>query len=202
MEESITNTNIPYVYERQNGGIFGMNLSTRLLQERVISLTGPVDKRAAENIVNALLYLEGKNPDKEIKLYINSPGGSITDGMAIFDTMQIVKCPVATIAVGLAASMGAFLLAGGEKGRRFALPHAEILIHQPLGGASGQATEIDIAARHILKTREIINGVLAERCGQPMDVVEKNTERDNWMSAKEALEFGIIDKVVEISERR
>lgn len=202
MEEKILNSGRSYVYERQHGGIFHMDVSDRLLQDRIITLNGPVDTYSAENIVNAMLYLEGKNPEKEIKFYINSPGGSVTDGMAIYDTMQYISCPVVTIAVGLAASMGAFLLAGGEKGKRYALPHAEILIHQPLGGASGQATEIDIAARHILKTREILNEILAERCGQSLEEVEKNTERDRWMSAKEALEFGIIDEIVAKPERR
>ena len=202
MEEKILNSGRPYVYERQHGGIFQMDVSDRLLQERIITLNGPVDTYSAENIVNEMLYLEGKDPEKEIKFYINSPGGSVTDGMAIYDTMQYISCPVVTIAVGLAASMGAFLLAGGEKGRRYALPHAEILIHQPLGGASGQATEIDIAAKHILKTREILNEILAERCGQSLEEVEKNTERDRWMSAKEALEFGIIDEIVAKPERR
>ena len=173
-----------------------MNITSRLLKDRIIHINGPIDGPTSEAVVNALIYLEGVAPDKEIKMYINSPGGSVTDGMAIYDTMQYISCPVSTIALGLAASMGAFLLAAGEKGRRFALPHTEILIHQPLGGAVGQATEIDIAARHIIKTRSVLNGILSERCNQSLEVIERNTDRDNWMTAKEALDFGIIDQIV------
>lgn len=199
-EEPITNTGPSLIHERQKDGIFQMTVADRLLQDRIITLNGPVDTYSAECIINNLLYLESKDPKKEIKLYINSPGGSVCDGMAIYDTMQLISCPVCTIAMGLAASMGSFLLAGGEKGRRFALPHTEILIHQPLGGAQGQATEIEIAAKHILKTRETLNAILAERCGQPTEVIAENTERDNWMSAEEALKFGLIDEIVTVRE--
>lgn len=199
-EEPINNAGPSFIRERQKDGIVQMTVADRLLQDRIITLNGSVDTYSAENIINNLLYLESKDPKKEIKLYINSPGGSVSDGLAIYDTMQLISCPVCTIAMGLAASMGSFLLAGGEKGRRFALPHTEILIHQPLGGAQGQATEIEIAAKHILKTRETLNAILAERCGQPVEVIAENTERDNWMSAEEALKFGLIDKIVTMRE--
>ena len=196
-EQLIYNTSVPAITERQNGIPISMGITSRLLLDRIIHINGPIDGPTSETVVNELLFLESKDPEKEIKLYINSPGGSVTDGMAIYDTMQYISCPVSTIALGLAASMGAFLLAGGEVGRRFALPHTEILIHQPLGGAAGQATEIDIAAKHIIKTRSTLNEILSTRCKQPMDIIERNTERDNWMNAKEALEFGIIDKIIE-----
>ncbi len=196
MEEIIKNTRPSFIYEKRNGALFQMDVADRLIQDRIISLNGEVNTFSAECIINAMLYLESKDPEKEIKFYINSPGGSVTDGMAIFDTMQYISCPVCTIAVGLAASMGSFLLAGGEIGKRYALPHTEILIHQPLGGAQGQATEIEIAAKHILKTRETLNAILAERCKQPIEVIAQNVERDNWMSAQEALEFGLIDHIV------
>ncbi len=199
-EKPITNVGPSVVQEKNKLGVFQMTVADRLLQDRIITLNGPVDTYSAESIINNLLYLESKDPKKEIKLYINSPGGSVSDGMAIFDTMQLISCPVCTIAMGLAASMGSFLLAGGEKGRRFALPHTEILIHQPLGGAQGQATEIEIAAKHILKTRETLNAILAEKCGQPIEVIARNTERDNWMSAEEAMDFGIIDEIVTARE--
>ncbi len=194
MEQQITLTKEPMIFDAKKG--MGMDLTTRLLKDRILHINGPINSATSEIIVNSLIYLEGQDPEKEIKVYINSPGGVITDGMAIYDTMQHIKCPVSTIAVGLAASMGAFLLAAGDKGKRYALPNAEILIHQPLGGASGQATEIDIAAKHILKIRDSLNHILAERCNQPIDEIEKNTERDNWMTAQEALEFGVIDAIM------
>ena len=187
---------VPYVIEQTSRGERSYDIYSRLLKDRIIFLGEEVNEVTASLVVAQLLFLEAEDPDKDINLYINSPGGSVTAGMAIYDTMQFIKCDVSTICIGMAASMGAFLLAGGTKGKRMALPNAEIMIHQPLGGAQGQATEIEIAAKHILKTKEKLNRMLAENCGKPIDVVAADTERDNWKSAQEALEYGLIDKVV------
>lgn len=187
---------VPYVVEQTSRGERSYDIYSRLLKDRIIFLGEEVNEVTASLVVAQLLFLEAEDPDKDINLYINSPGGSVTAGMAIYDTMQFIKCDVSTICIGMAASMGAFLLAGGTKGKRMALPNAEIMIHQPLGGAQGQATEIEIAAKHILKTKEKLNRMLAENCGKPIDVVAADTERDNWKSAQEALEYGLIDKVV------
>ena len=186
----------PMVSVRRNGIETIMDLGSRLLKDRIISLNGPVDEISAEIITNSLLVLESEDPNEPITLFINSPGGSVTAGMSIYDTMQYISCPVRTIATGLAASMGSFLLAAGEPGQRMAMPNAEIMIHQPLGGMSGQATDMDIAARHILHTRDKLNRILAKRCGQSLKKVAKDTERDNWLSAEEALEYGLIDSIV------
>ena len=187
---------VPYVIEQTSRGERSYDIYSRLLKERIIFLGEEVNETTESLVVAQLLFLEAEEPDKDIQLYINSPGGSVTAGMAIYDTMQYIKCDVSTICIGMAASMGAFLLAGGAKGKRFALPNAEIMIHQPLGGAQGQATEIEIAAKHILKTKEKLNRMLAENCGQPYDVVAADTERDNWKSAQEAMEYGLIDQVI------
>ena len=188
---------IPYVIEQTSRGERSYDIYSRLLKERIIFLDGEVNDASASVIVAQLLFLESEDPSKDIHLYINSPGGSVTAGMAIYDTMNYIKCDVSTICVGMAASMGAFLLAGGAKGKRFALPNAEIMIHQPLGGAKGQATEIKIVADHILKTRDRLNTILSQNTGKPLDVIARDTERDNYMSAAEALEYGLIDGVVE-----
>lgn len=188
---------VPYVVEQTNRGERSYDIYSRLLNDRIVMLTGEVDDALASTVVAQLLYLEGQDPTKDINVYINSPGGSVTAGMAIFDTMQYIKCDVSTICMGMAASMGAFLLAAGTKGKRMALPNAEVMIHQPLGGAQGQATEIEIAAKHILRTKKKLNTILAERTGQPYDKIAADTERDNWMSAQEAMEYGLIDKVLE-----
>ena len=190
------NVLIPYVVERTSGGERSYDLYSRLLEDRIIFLSGEIDDAVANTVVAQLIYLEGKDPGKDISLYINSPGGSVSAGMAIYDTMNYIKCDVSTICIGMAASMGAFLLAGGTKGKRFALPNSEIMIHQPLGGARGQATEIEIAAKHILRTRAKLNGILAERTGQPLEVIERDTERDNYMSADEAKAYGLIDEIM------
>ena len=187
---------VPYVLEQTSRGERSYDIYSRLLRDRIIFLGEEVNEVTASLVVAQLLFLEAEDPEKDINLYINSPGGSVTAGMAIYDTMQFIKCDVSTICIGMAASMGAFLLAGGTKGKRMALPNAEIMIHQPLGGAQGQATEIEIAARHILHTKEKLNRMLAENCGQPYEVVAADTERDNWKTAQEALEYGLIDKVV------
>ena len=187
---------VPYVLEQTSRGERSYDIFSRLLKERIIFLGEEVNETTASLVVAQLLFLEAEEPDKDIQLYINSPGGSVTAGMAIYDTMQYIKCDVSTICIGMAASMGAVLLAGGAKGKRFALPNAEIMIHQPLGGAQGQATEIEIAAKHILKTKEKLNRMLAENCGQPYDIVAADTERDNWKSAQEAMEYGLIDQVI------
>lgn len=187
---------VPYVIEQTSRGERSYDIYSRLLKERIIFLGEEVNDVSASVIVAQLLFLEADDPDKDIQLYINSPGGSVTAGMAIYDTMQYIKCDVSTTCIGMAASMGAFLLAGGAKGKRFALPNAEIMIHQPLGGAQGQATEIQIAAEHILKTRRKLNEILAERTGKSYEEICKDTERDNFMSAEEAAEYGLIDKVV------
>ena len=188
---------IPYVVEQTNRGERSYDIFSRLLNDRIILLNEDVNSASAGVIVAQLLYLEGQDPEKDISLYINSPGGVITDGMAIYDTMQYIKCDVSTICIGMAASMGAFLLAAGAKGKRFALPNSEIMIHQPSGGAQGQATDISIHANHILRVKEKLNQILAERTGQPLEVVQRDTERDNFMTAQEALEYGLIDKVIE-----
>ena len=188
---------VPYVVEQTSRGERSYDIYSRLLNDRIVMLTDEVNDATASVIVAELLFLESQDPDKDISLYINSPGGSVSAGLAIYDTMKYIKCDVSTICVGMAASMGAFLLAGGAKGKRYALPNSEILIHQPLGGAQGQATEIEIAARHILKTKEKLNRMLAENSGQPYEKVVVDTDRDNWMSAQEACEYGLIDKVME-----
>ena len=187
---------IPYVIEQTSRGERSYDIYSRLLKERIIFLGEEVDANSASVIVAQLLFLEAEDPEKDIHLYINSPGGEITSGMAIYDTMNYIKCDVATICVGMAASMGAFLLAGGAQGKRQALPNAEIMIHQPSGGSRGQATEIEIAAKHILRTREKLNTILAENTGKPIEKISEDTERDNWMTAQEALDYGIIDSVI------
>ena len=188
---------VPYVIEQTNRGERSYDIFSRRLNDRIIILNEEVNNASAGVIVAQLLYLEGQDPEKDISLYINSPGGVITDGMAIYDTMQYIKCDVSTICLGMAASMGAFLLAAGTKGKRFALPNSEIMIHQPSGGAQGQATDISIHANHILRVKDKLNQILSERTGQPLDVVKCDTERDNFMTAQEALEYGLIDKVIE-----
>ena len=187
---------VPYVIEQTSRGERSYDIYSRLLKERIIFLGEEVNEVTASLTVAQLLFLEAEDPEKDIQLYINSPGGSVTAGMAIYDTMRYIKCDVSTICIGMAASMGAFLLAGGTKGKRLALPNAEIMIHQTLGGAQGQATEIEIAAKHILRTKQKLNTILAENCGQPYDVIAADTERDNWKSAEEAMQYGLIDKVI------
>ncbi len=186
---------IPMVVEQTNRGERSYDIYSRLLKDRIIFLGSAIDDNVANVVIAQLLFLEAENPDKDINLYINSPGGSITSGMAIYDTMQLVKADVSTICVGMAASMGAFLLAAGEKGKRFALPNAEIMIHQPAGGTQGQATDIEIHARRILQMKENLNRILADRTGQPLERIQADTERDYFMSAADALEYGIIDEV-------
>lgn len=188
---------VPYVIEQTSRGERSYDIFSRLLNDRIIVLSDEVNDATASLIVAQLLYLEGQDPDKDISLYINSPGGSVTSGFAIYDTMQYIKCDVSTICMGLAASMGAFLLSSGTKGKRYALPNSEIMIHQPSGGAQGQASDIKIVANHILKTRENLNRILAENTGQPLEKIAIDTERDNFMSPKEALEYGLIDKVLD-----
>ena len=188
---------VPYVIEQTSRGERSYDIYSRLLKERIIFLGEEVNDVTAGLVVSQLLFLESEDPDKDINLYINSPGGSVTAGMAIYDTMQYVKCDVSTMCMGMAASMGAFLLSGGTKGKRLALPNAEIMIHQPSGGAQGQATEIEIAAEHILRTKKKLNTILSENKEQPYETIVKDTERDNWLTAQEALEYGLIDKVME-----
>ena len=187
---------VPYVIEQTSRGERSYDIYSRLLKDRIIFLGEEVNDVSAGLIVSQLLFLEAEDPGKDIQLYINSPGGSVTAGMAIYDTMQYIKCDVSTICLGMAASMGAFLLAGGTKGKRCALPNSTIMIHQPSGGAQGQATEIQIVADHIAKTKRTLNEILAANTGQPLEVVEKDTDRDNYMSAEEALAYGLIDGVV------
>ena len=187
---------VPYVIEQTSKGERSYDIYSRLLKERIIFLGEEVTEASASVIVAEMLFLESEDPEKDIHLYINSPGGSVTAGMAIYDTMQFVKCDVSTGCIGMAASMGAFLLAGGAKGKRYALPNAEIMIHQPLGGAQGQATEIEIAAKHILQTKEKLNKILAANTGQDYDIIAADTERDNWKSAEEAAAYGLIDRVI------
>jgi ATP-dependent Clp protease protease subunit len=187
---------IPTVIEQTSRGERAYDIYSRLLKDRIIMLGGPIDDHVANSIVSQLLFLASEDPEKDISLYINSPGGSITAGMAIYDTMQFIKPNVSTICFGMAASMGAFLLAAGAKGKRLALPNSEIMIHQPLGGAQGQATEIEIAAKRILFLREKLNGMLSEFTGQPIDVIERDTERDNFMTAEKAKQYGLVDHVI------
>jgi len=187
---------IPYVIEQTSHGERSYDIFSRLLNDRIIMLNDQVDNTSASLIIAQMLYLEGQDPDKDINFYINSPGGSVSAGMAIYDTMQYIKCDVSTICIGMAASMGAFLLAAGAKGKRYALPNSEIMIHQPLGSAEGQATDILIHAEHIAKIRSNINRILADATGKPLEQIEKDTERDNFMSAEEACNYGLIDKVI------
>jgi len=187
---------VPYVVEQTSRGERSYDIFSRLLNDRIVMLNDQVTNASASVVIAQLLYLEGQDPDKDISFYINSPGGSVSAGMAIYDTMQYIKCDVSTICMGMAASMGAFLLAAGTKGKRFALPNSEIMIHQPLGSAEGQATDILIHARHIERTRSNINNILAEATGRPLSDIERDTERDNFMSAKEAADYGLIDKVI------
>ena len=188
---------VPVVVEQTSRGERSYDIFSRLLNDRIIMLSDEVNDATASLVVAQLLYLEGQDPDKDIHLYINSPGGSITAGMAIYDTMQYIKCDVSTICMGMAASMGAFLLAAGTKGKRYALPNSDIMIHQPSGGAKGQATDIEIHTKHILHTKQKLNEILAKNTGQPIEVIANDTERDNFMTAQQALEYGLIDKVIE-----
>ena len=188
---------VPMVVEQTSRGERSYDIFSRLLNDRIIFLSEEVNDTTASLIVAQMLFLEGADPDKDINFYINSPGGSITAGMAIYDTMQYIKCDVSTICIGMAASMGAFLLSAGAKGKRFALPNSEIMIHQPLGGMQGQATDIKIHADRIIRMKSTLNQILSERTGQPLDVIEKDTERDNFMTAFEAQSYGLIDKVIE-----
>ena len=188
---------IPMVIDQVGNNERSYDIYSRLLEDRIIFLTGEINDQMANTIVAQLIFLEGKNPDKDIFMYINSPGGSVSAGMAIYDTMQYIQCDVSTICMGMAASMGAFLLSAGAKGKRYALPNSEIMIHQPLGGAKGQATEILIAADHIKRTRETLNRILSQNTGKPLEQIERDTERDNFMTAQEACEYGLVDKVIE-----
>lgn len=188
---------VPYVVEQTARGERQYDIFSRLLIDRIVMLHDEVNDATASIIVAQLLFLEGQDPEKDISLYINSPGGSVTAGMAIYDTMNYIKCDVSTICIGMAASMGSFLLAAGAKGKRMALPNSEIMIHQPSGGARGQASDMKIHTEHILKTRNHLNQILADKTGQPIDIIERDTDRDNFMSAQEALEYGLIDKVIE-----
>lgn len=186
---------VPMVIEQTNRGERSYDIYSRLLEDRIVFLTGEINDITADLIIAQLLHLEGKDPDKDISLYINSPGGSVTAGMGIYDTMNYIKCDVSTICVGMAASMGAFLLSSGAKGKRFALPNSEIMIHQPLGGAQGQASDIAIAAEHILKTKKKMNRILAENCGQPIEKIERDVDRDYYMTAEEAHAYGLVDNI-------
>ena len=188
---------VPYVVEQTSRGERSYDIFSRLLNDRIIILNEEVNSVSAGIVVAQLLYLEGQDPSKDISLYINSPGGSVTDGLSIYDTMQYIKCDVSTICMGMAASMGAFLLAAGTPGKRYALPNADIMIHQPSGGAQGQATDIEIHTKHILHTKKKLNEILAKNTGKPFDVIARDTERDNFMTAQQALEYGLIDKVIE-----
>ena len=187
---------IPTVIEQSSRGERAYDIYSRLLKDRIVMLSGPIDDAVANSVIAQLLFLDAQDPDKDIYLYINSPGGSVSAGLAIFDTMNFINADVQTILIGMAASMGAFLLAAGEKGKRYALPNAEVMIHQPLGGAQGQATEIEIAAKHILKTRDTLNKILAERTGQTLKVIARDTDRDNYMSAEEAVKYGLVDAIM------
>ncbi|MBQ2863882.1 MAG: ATP-dependent Clp endopeptidase proteolytic subunit ClpP [Clostridia bacterium] len=188
---------VPYVIDQTSTGERSYDIYSRLLEDRIIFITGEIDDNVANTVVAQLIYLEGKNADKDISLYINSPGGSISAGMAIYDTMKYIKCDVSTICVGLAASMGAFLLAAGTKGKRMCLPNSEVMIHQPLSGVQGQVTDIQITAKHVQKIKDKMTKMLAENCGQPLDKVAADVERDNWMDANEAKAYGLVDKVIE-----
>ena len=187
---------VPYVIEQTSRGERSYDIFSRLLNDRIIMLNGEVNDASASVVIAQMLYLEGQDPDKDINFYINRPGGSVSAGMAIYDTMQYIKCDVSTICMGMAASMGAFLLSAGAKGKRLALPNSEIMIHQPLGGAKGQATEILIAAKHIERTRANLNRILSENTGRSLEEIERDTERDNFMTAQEAFEYGLVDKVI------
>ena len=191
----VKNTVVPYVIENTGKGERSYDIYSRLLEDRIIFLTGEINDAVADTIVAQLIYLEGKDPEKDICLYINSPGGSVTAGMAIYDTMNYIKCDVTTICIGIAASMGAFLLSSGTKGKRYALANSEIMIHQPLGGVQGQASDIKIQADHIIKTKQRLNSILAKNSGKPIEQVEKDTDRDNYLSAEEAKEYGLIDEI-------
>ena len=191
---------IPTVIEQTNRGERAYDIYSRLLKDRIIMLGSAIDDNVANSIVAQLLFLEAEDPEKDISIYINSPGGSITAGMAIYDTMQFIKPDVSTICTGMAASMGAFLLAAGKKGKRYSLPNSEVMIHQPLGGTQGQATDIEIHAKRIIKMKERMNEILAERTGQPIEVIERDTDRDNFMTASQAVDYGLIDKVLERKE--
>ena len=186
---------IPMVVDQVSGGERSYDIYSRLLEDRIIFLSGEINDAVANSVVAQLIYLEGKNPDKDIYLYINSPGGSVSAGLAIYDTLNYIKCDVSTICIGLAASMGAFLLSSGTKGKRFALPNSEIIIHQPLGGAQGQASDIEIQARHMQKIKQKINKILSENTSQPLEKIEKDTDRDFYMSADEAVNYGLVDKI-------
>ncbi|NLV98229.1 MAG: ATP-dependent Clp endopeptidase proteolytic subunit ClpP [Clostridiaceae bacterium] len=196
MIEAVYNNLVPVVVEQTSRGERSYDIFSRLLKERIVILSNQVDHVSANLIVAQLLFLEAEDPDKDIQFYINSPGGEVSSGLMIYDTMQYIKPDVQTIAMGMAASMGAFLVGAGTKGKRFALPNAEIMIHQPSGGTQGQASDISIAAEHILKMRRRLNVILADICNQPLEVIERDTERDHWMDAQEAIEYGIIDKVM------
>ena len=188
---------VPMVVEQTNRGERSYDIFSRLLNDRIIFLSDEVNDATASLVVAQMLFLEAQDPDKDISFYINSPGGSVTAGMAIYDTMQFIKCDVSTICLGMAASMGAFLLSSGTKGKRFALPHSEVMIHQPLGGARGQASDIQIQAEQILRVKATLNRILAENTGKPLEVIERDTDRDNYMTAQEALEYGLVDKVID-----
>lgn len=196
MIQPIYNNLVPVVVEQTSRGERSYDIFSRLLKERIVILSNQVDHVSANLIVAQLLFLEAEDPDKDIQFYVNSPGGEVSSGLMIYDTMQYIKPDIQTIAMGVAASMGAFLVGAGTKGKRFALPNSEIMIHQPSGGTQGQASDISIAAEHILKMRKRLNQILAELCGQPLEVIERDTERDHWMDAQEAIEYGIIDKVM------
>ena len=189
------NTVIPYVVEQTGKGERSYDIYSRLLEDRIIFLTGEINDAVADTVVAELIYLEGKDPGKDICLYINSPGGSVSAGLAIYDTMNYIKCDVQTICIGLAASRGAFLLSSGTKGKRFALPNSEVMIHQPLGGAQGQASDIKIMADHILKTKQKLNTILSQNTGKPYEVIERDTDRDNYLSAEEAKAYGLVDEI-------
>ena len=186
---------VPYIVEQTSRGERSYDIYSRLLEDRIIFLSGEIDDAVANTVVAQLIYLEAKDPQKDISLYINSPGGSVSAGLAIYDTMNYIKCDVSTICIGMAASMGAFLLSSGAKGKRYALPNSEIMIHQPLGGAQGQASDIKIAAEHILRTKRKLNEILSKNSGKPLAQIEKDTDRDNYLSAAEAQEYGLIDRV-------
>lgn len=188
---------IPYVIQRTQNGERSYDIFSRLLEDRIIMLDGEITDQTASLVTSQLLYLESTNPNEDINLYINSPGGSVTAGLAIYDTMNFIKCDVSTICMGMAASMGAFLLSSGAKGKRICLPNAEVMIHQPLGGTQGQATDMEIAVNHIMKIKANLNKILSENTGQDINTIEKETDRDNWFTAKEALNFGLIDKIID-----
>ena len=187
---------VPVVVEQTNRGERSYDIFSRLLNDRIVFLSDEVNDVTASLVVAQMLFLEAQDPDTDISFYINSPGGSVTAGMAIYDTMQFIKCDVSTICIGMAASMGAFLLSSGTKGKRFALPHSEVMIHQPLGGARGQASDIQIQAEQILKTKAMLNRILSENTGKPLEIIERDTDRDNYMTAQEAMEYGLVDKVL------